>query len=118
MPPSLQVLAVAFVLPILQKDDEFGATDAQNAVLSSVIFIGMLFGSYGWGGFADIVGRRFVLLVSLTLNGIFGAVSAFSPNIAIFIVCRFFSGVGWVIDSHVTVSALLLCVISTPHSTL
>ena len=85
---------MAFVLPILQEDDEFGASDVQNAVLSSVIFIGMLFGSFGWGGFADVVGRRFVLLGSLTLNGIFGVASAFSPNISVFIVCRFISGIG------------------------
>lgn len=88
------MLSIGFVLPILQRDDELGATDAQNAVLSSVIFIGMLVGSYSWGGFADIVGRRLVLLLSLTLNGIFGVISAFSPNIAMFTVCRFISGIG------------------------
>ena len=90
----LQVLSVAFILPILQREDEFGATDAQNAVLSSVIFIGMLFGSYCWGSFADVVGRRPVLLLSLTMNGVFGLVSAFSPHIGMFIVCRFISGIG------------------------
>ena len=92
--PPTQLMSVAFVLPILQHDDEFATTDAENAVLSSVVFVGMLCGSYTWGGFSDVVGRRIVLITSLTVNGIFGAVSAFSPNIAMFIVCRFFSGIG------------------------
>ena len=85
---------MGFVLPILQKKEGFEASDVENAVLSSVIFAGMLVGSYGWGGFADVVGRRCVLLGSLTLNGVFGVISAFSPNIAMFIVCRFISGIG------------------------
>lgn len=82
------------MLPILQHDDEFGSTDPQNAVLSSVVFVGMLFGSYSWGALADIVGRRLMLLVSLSINGTFAFVSAFSPNIALFTVFRFISGIG------------------------
>lgn len=90
----LQVISVGFVLPILQRDEEFGSTDVQNAVLSSVVFAGMLFGSYGWGAFADVLGRRFVMLISLTINGTFAFFSSFSPNIAMFTVFRFISGIG------------------------
>ena len=85
---------MSFVLPRLQESDEFAATDAENAFLSSVIFVGMLIGSYSWGGFADILGRRTVLIASLVMNGTFGAASAFSPNIFVFIACRFMSGIG------------------------
>ena len=94
MSDAVEILAVSFILPILQEREEFGATDSQNALLSSVIFIGMLFGSYCCGGFADVVGRRLVLLLSLTLNGVFGLLSAFSPNFFIFLICRFISGLG------------------------
>ena len=89
-----QLLSVAFVLPILQQDDEFATSDVQNAVLSSVIFIGMLCGSYTWGALADVLGRRFVLIFSFMVNGIFGAASSLSPNISVFIFFRFMSGVG------------------------
>ena len=85
---------MSFVLPILRRKDEFAVTDAQNAVLGSAIFIGMLFGSYCWGGLSDVIGRRPVLIFSLALNGMFGLASAFSVNIAMFTLCRFFSGVG------------------------
>ena len=94
MSDAVEVLAISFVLPILREPEEFGVTDSQNALLSSVIFIGMLFGSYCWGGFADVVGRRQVLLLSLALNGAFGLLSAFSPNYTMFIICRFISGIG------------------------
>ena len=89
-----QLLSLAFVLPILQQDDEFATSDVQNAVLSSVIFIGMLCGSYTWGALADVLGRRFVLIFSFMVNGIFGAASSLSPNISVFIFFRFMSGVG------------------------
>ena len=94
MSDAVEVLSVSFILPLLREKEEFGVTDSQNALLSSVIFIGMLFGSYCWGGFADVVGRRTVLLLSLTLNGAFGFFSAFSTNIWMFIVFRFVSGLG------------------------
>ena len=85
---------MSFVLTRLQESDEFAASDVENALLSSVIFMGMLIGSYTWGGLADIIGRRSVLIASLVMNGVFGAASAFSTNMTMFIICRFISGIG------------------------
>ena len=90
---AVEVLSISFVLSS-SMGEEFGLTEAQNAWLSSIIFLGMLFGSYLWGTLADLVGRRSTLLTSLTVNGVFGMVSAFSPNYVFFLFCRFLSGLG------------------------
>lgn len=91
---AIEVLSISFVLRIIRRGDEFGVTDVQNALLSSILFAGMLFGSYIWGSFADVSGRRFTLLTSLTINGVFGLLSAFAPNFCTFVLFRFISGVG------------------------
>ena len=91
---AVEVLSISFVLPILYKPEEFGISDAESAVLSSIIFLGMLFGSYFWGSLADIAGRRTTLLFSLALSGLFGLASAFAPTFWVFILLRFCSGFG------------------------
>lgn len=48
-----------------------------------------------WGGLADVIGRKTCLLLSLTVNGIFGLASGLSPNFATFMLFRFGSGVGY-----------------------
>ena len=90
---AVEVLSISFILPIL-KQDEWHIADWQNALLSSVIFVGMLFGSYIWGSLADISGRRFTLLISFTINGVMGFCSAFAPNYWVFLLFRFVSGIG------------------------
>ena len=91
---AVEVLSISFVLPVLYKQEEFGISDAESAVLSSIIFLGMLFGSYFWGSLADIAGRRTTLLFSLALSGVFGLASSFAPTFWVFIVLRFCSGFG------------------------
>ena len=89
-----EILSVSYIIQVIRRHDEFGVTDAQSALLSSVIFIGMLFGSFMWGGLSDVSGRRFILLTSMSVNGAFGLMSAFAPNFPTFIVFRFVSGIG------------------------
>ena len=91
---AVEILSLAFVLPLLNKPDEFGMSDTEGAILSSVIFIGMLFGSYIWGSLADVTGRRMTMLLSLTCSGVFGLASAFVPSYWLFTLMRFFSGFG------------------------
>lgn len=91
---AIEVLSISFVLPVLSKPEEYGAGDYAEALLSSVIFIGMLFGSYIWGSLADLIGRRTTIVCSLTISAVFGFVSAFSPWFWLFVLLRFFSGFG------------------------
>ena len=91
---AIEVLSIAFILPVIREKNEFDITDWQNALLSSIVFLGMLFGSYLWGSLSDLSGRRCALLISLTVNGAFGFFSAFAPNYYVFLVLRFVSGFG------------------------
>lgn len=91
---AIEVLSIGFVLPVLRHPDEFAMEDWMASLLSSVIFVGMLFGSYIWGSVADVVGRRPTLVCSLTVSGLFGLASAFAPNYGVFIALRFASGFG------------------------
>ena len=91
---AIEVLSLSFVLPILRNPEEFGASDGQEAILSSIIFVGMLFGSYIWGGLADVIGRRTTIVCSLSVSAVFGFASAFSPWFWLFIVLRLLSGFG------------------------
>ena len=60
----------------------------KEGVLDSIIFLGMMVGGYLWGSLSDQVGRRSCLITSLTVNGVFGLASAFSPNYPVFLVFR------------------------------
>ena len=91
---SIEILSISFVLPVLSDPQEFGVSDADGAILGSSIFVGMLFGSYIWGGLADVIGRRATIVCSLTLSAIFGFLSAFSPWFWLFVLFRLCSGFG------------------------
>jgi VNT family MFS transporter (synaptic vesicle glycoprotein 2) len=97
---SIEVTGVSYVIPVLDnctnKDlpPDLYPTKLQSGALNAIIFVGIIFGSYFWGGLADIFGRKFILIISLTVNGAFGLASAFSPNFVAFMIFRFCSGFG------------------------
>ena len=54
----------------------------------------MMIGGYLWGGLGDSLGRRGVLMVSMTVNAIFGMLSSLAMSFPTFLVLRFLSGIG------------------------
>lgn len=88
---SAEVQVVSFVLPTAC---DLMMTSGQKGWLNAIVFVGMLVGGLLLGGAADIKGRRYMLLWSLSINGIFGFASAFSPTFGWFLLFRFLSGVG------------------------
>jgi MFS family permease len=46
-------------------------------------YLGMSFGSVGWGVISDVFGRRFTFNSTLLLTGVFGVLISFGPTYAI-----------------------------------
>lgn len=62
--------------------------------LTAAVFAGMLMGGVVAGIAADRLGRRFCLLISLSVTLTFGALSAAAPSIGWLIAARVVAGVG------------------------
>ena len=69
-------------------------SSSQKGWLNAIIFIGMMVGGFLFGGAADVKGRRYILLWSMTINGLFGLLSGFAPNYGTFVFFRLLSGIG------------------------
>ncbi|XP_041650910.1 synaptic vesicle glycoprotein 2C [Cheilinus undulatus] len=89
---AVEILCVSFLLPTARCDLRLNSSDM--GLLTASIFLGMMFGGYIWGYLADKKGRRRILVLSLTINGIFGGLSSIAPWFSMFLVLRFISGIG------------------------
>ncbi|XP_013876463.1 synaptic vesicle glycoprotein 2B [Austrofundulus limnaeus] len=89
---AVEILCVSFLLPTARCDLQLSSFDM--GLLTASIFLGMMLGGYIWGYLADQRGRRRVLVVSLTVNGLFGGLSSLALWFWLFLLLRFISGVG------------------------
>jgi MFS family permease len=49
--------------------------------------------SYFWGFFADTRGRRYVILLALSISTSVTIISAFLRTFELFVICKFISGI-------------------------
>ncbi|KAK7891777.1 hypothetical protein WMY93_023740 [Mugilogobius chulae] len=89
---AVEILCVSFLLPTARCDLSLSSSDM--GILTASIFLGMMFGGYLWGYLADRRGRCRVLVVSLGVNGVFGALASVAPTFWLFLLLRFISGIG------------------------
>ncbi|MEQ2167391.1 hypothetical protein GOODEAATRI_003739, partial [Goodea atripinnis] len=89
---AVEILCVSFLLPTARCDLLLSSSDM--GLLTASIFLGMMVGGYMWGYLADQRGRRKVLVVSLTVNGLFGGLASMAPWFWLFLLLRFISGIG------------------------
>ena len=55
-----------------------------------------MIGGYVWGGLGDSLGRRVILMVSMSFNAVFAMGSAFALDFPTFLTLRFISGLGYI----------------------
>uniref|UniRef100_A0A3Q3AUD9 Solute carrier family 22 member 13b n=1 Tax=Kryptolebias marmoratus TaxID=37003 RepID=A0A3Q3AUD9_KRYMA len=80
------------VSSILTEFDLVCDTRGLIQVSQSLHMAGFLCGALAYGSISDRFGRKFAILLSLFLTMLFGVTIAFSPNIYVYMVLRFFNG--------------------------
>ncbi|XP_042365401.1 synaptic vesicle glycoprotein 2C-like [Plectropomus leopardus] len=92
MSDGVEVFVVGFVLPSAETD--MCVPNSGAGWLGSIVYLGMMFGAFFWGGLSDKVGRKQVLLISMSVNGFFAFLSSFVQGYSMFLLCRMVSGFG------------------------
>lgn len=87
---AMQVLAVGFTAVPLAAT--FGLTVPQALQTGTLFFLGMFFGAALFGRLADRIGRRRVLLLTVTCDAIFGLASVFANDFTLLLALRFLTG--------------------------
>lgn len=87
-----EVFLGGVLAPILAEEFELGSAGKAAVVASG--FLGMFVGANVLSVLADRLGRRRVFLLNLLAYSLFSLLSAFSPNIEVFLVLRFLAGIG------------------------
>jgi putative MFS transporter len=72
--------------------EQWGLGTNGKALVISSAFIGMFVGAIGLGVAADKFGRRRMFLINLGLYSLFSLLTAFAPNLEVFVVLRILGG--------------------------
>ncbi|UYZ84724.1 MFS transporter [Entomomonas sp. E2T0] len=89
---AMDVGLLSFVLAALAKDWQLTAKTI--AWIGSVNSIGMAVGAFLFGLMADRFGRRFIFIFTLLLFSIASGLTAFTTGLTLFLILRFFIGMG------------------------
>lgn len=108
---AMDVGLLSFVLAALAKDWELSARTV--AWIGSVNSIGMAVGAFLFGLMADRYGRRFIFIFTLLLFSIASGLTAFTTGLALFLILRFFIGMG--LGGELPVASTLVAESIAPH---
>ena len=89
---AMDVGILSFVLAAIAI--EWQLDPGQVGFIGSVNSIGMMVGAFVFGLMADRVGRKNVFIITLLLFSIGSGLSAFATSLTIFLILRFFIGMG------------------------
>ena len=89
---AMDVGILSFVIAALAID--WNLSPGQMGWIGSVNSFGMAIGALVFGLLADRVGRKRVFIITLVLFSVASGLSAFSTTLAIFLIFRFFVGMG------------------------
>lgn len=74
--------------------NEWNLTDQQKAILSGVVFCGIIVGSFFWGLFADRYGRKLAFLLTCIIVSLGGIISGAAPDYISLVTIRAIVGLG------------------------
>ena len=89
---AMDVGMLSFIIAALSV--EWSLTPQQMGWIGSVQSIGMAVGALVFGLMSDRIGRKNVFIITLLMFSIGSGISAFSTTITVFLVLRFFIGMG------------------------
>lgn len=89
---ALDVGILSFIIATLAK--EWNLTSGQMGWIGSINSIGMAIGAFVFGVFADRIGRKSVFIWTLVIFSIASGLSALATSLTIFMILRFFIGMG------------------------
>ncbi|GMH42232.1 hypothetical protein BSKO_10151 [Bryopsis sp. KO-2023] len=92
MSDAMEMMLLSFLGPAVRC--EWDLTDNEKSAISSVVFVGMLFGAYIWGAVSDALGRKVGFTATATMTALAGFGSALSPNYAALLIFRSLVGFG------------------------
>ncbi len=90
MSDSMEVTLLSVLSPALHC--EWGVGQYRQALLTAVVFAGMMLSSVFWGKLSDSYGRRQALLLAGFFLFFYGVLSAFAPNYQWILFLRFLVG--------------------------
>lgn len=96
---------IGIIYPTLM--DEFGASEAQIALIGSLTSLGMLVGAMCFGKVSDVYGRKSMFIISLNICFAFSFISSFARDVVSFAVLRLCLGFGYG-GNVITCSTLLI----------
>ena len=89
---AMDVALLSYIMPLIHT--HWQLTDTQTGLASSISSIGMIAGGFLFGRLADQIGRSKTLIWSLLIFSIGNGLLAISPNFTVFLIIRFFVGMG------------------------
>ncbi|GAB7541749.1 MFS transporter [Cupriavidus sp. 8B] len=101
------------VLPALADDRYWNLTPLELGALSSYALVGMFFGAFLIGTLSEMIGRRRMLLLCVSLFSLTMLGASYAPTPGIFGVLRFMGGLG--LGGVIPVAAALTIEYSPPH---
>ncbi|MFX3674970.1 MAG: MFS transporter [Paenisporosarcina sp.] len=91
---AMDVGILSFVIAALAAPEVWNLTPGQMGWIGSVNSIGMAVGAFVFGIFADRVGRKKIFILTLVLFSVASGLSALATSLAVFMLFRFFVGMG------------------------
>ncbi|KAA9023629.1 MFS transporter [Niallia endozanthoxylica] len=89
---AMDVGMLSFIIAALSAD--WGLTPGQMGWIGSVNSIGMAVGALLFGILSDRIGRKNIFIITLLMFSIASGLSAFTTTLTVFLILRFFVGMG------------------------